>query len=145
LRASLALVSITVLGVALTAGVVSARTVGGGLPPVQAGMVHRARAIVLARNAARPKCVPGTPIVFRSARYTTYGKIDRYPVVLIHGTYVSRPDLPVWSIVFTGEFPPPSCGPPGAKCPPPNRSIEVVLNARTGAFLTATSPAPKGA
>lgn len=106
-------------------------------------MVQRVQAIVLARQAIRPQSVHGTPIILQSARYTAYGKIYQYPVVLIAGKYVPRPHLPVWAITFTGEFPPPSCGPSGAKCPPPNRSIEVVLNAWTEAFLTASSPAPK--
>lgn len=135
------LLGIVVVSMALTAGVVSARRFGGGTPPLGPGMVHRAQAIVLARKAARPESVPSTPIVFRSARYTTYGEINQYPVVLIHDRYVSRPHLRVWSIVFAGEFPPPSCGPPGGKCPPPSRSVEIVLNARTGAFLEGAFPA----
>ena len=53
----------------------------------------------------------------------------------------------VWAVVFSGTFPPASCGPArldgeeGVACPAPNTSMLVILDYDTGDFIMAAAPA----
>ena len=52
---------------------------------------------------------------------------------------------PVWVVVLSGVFQPPSCGPMTATphpCPSPATTAQVLVDARSGAFIQGTMPAP---
>jgi len=60
--------------------------------------------------------------------------------------HVSPPDRHVWGVLFRGTFAPPSCGPipaPGetVTCSPPHETMMVIVDYRTGEFISAGSPA----
>jgi hypothetical protein len=79
------------------------------------------------------------PVIVTSVRLSTYG-------LEAGGGLVSSADTPVWAVAVVGSFPL-SCGPappPSVTkvCPPPQTTELVLIDARTGAFVQATTPAP---
>lgn len=132
--------AVLALGLALALGVAGVRATSIKPPAFRPRMVHRARAIVLTRQAVGINS-PGSRPTLVAARYTAYGNVSKWPFESPSGKFVNRPRLPVWSIIFKGKFPPVSCPPPGGECLPA-LSMQVVLNAWTGRILFLQSPAP---
>jgi hypothetical protein len=61
------------------------------------------------------------------------------------GGSVADAGTPVWAVRLSGSFQPPSCGPMTAiphPCPSPATSALILIDARTGAFIQGTMPAP---
>jgi hypothetical protein len=119
------------LAVATATGAVWAQTAREDGPPLGPPSVTRTQATALARTAARRDLTSGSPLTLVFARYTRYGDIDRIPIAeTSHGTPMRRPNLPVWSIRFKGEFMTP--------CPYTCRPLpweQFVINAQTGALV----------
>jgi hypothetical protein len=74
-----------------------------------------------------------------SARLTTFASSNVPP-----SSFAAAPDEWMWVFVVRGSFPSISCGgysatPPS--CPPPATTMRILLDARTGEFVLATSPA----
>jgi hypothetical protein len=88
-----------------------------------------------AKAAAAQATTSSVPVSVTSARMSTYGREAGGGVVVPAGT-------PVWAIEVAGSFPVP-CGPAStiAKVCPPDTTALVLIDARTGAFIQALSPA----
>jgi hypothetical protein len=77
-----------------------------------------------------------TPVTAMDTRLSTFG-------VEAPTSQLESADTPVWAVTLAGTFDAPSCGPAGAtQCPTPYRTAFVMINARTGAFILASLPAP---
>jgi hypothetical protein len=79
------------------------------------------------------------PVKVLSAKLSTYGAAEAGG-----GTIVDA-STPVWAVRLSGSFQPPSCGPMTAiphPCPSPATSALILIDARTGAFIQGTMPAP---
>jgi hypothetical protein len=79
------------------------------------------------------------PVKVLSARLSTYGAAEAGG-----GTIVDA-STPVWAVLLSGSFQPPSCGPRTATphpCPSPATSALILIDARTGAFIEGMVPAP---
>jgi hypothetical protein len=74
-----------------------------------------------------------------SARLTTVAGAEA-----ASSSMAAPPDEWVWAFIVRGSFPAPSCGGYTASphpCPPPATTMLVLLDARTGEFVLAVSPA----
>lgn len=78
------------------------------------------------------------PVTVLSMKLSTYGAEAT-------GGSIVAADTPVWALLLSGSFRPPSCGPMTATphpCPPPATSALILIDARTGAFIEGMMPAP---
>jgi hypothetical protein len=119
---TLAGIALVLLGLAGCAG-----------PSPSAGLID----VEAAKAAAARATTSSIPVSVTSARLSAYGQEAAGGVVAPAGT-------PVWAIEVTGSFPV-SCGPASTiakACPPPATTALVLIDARTGAFIQALSPAP---
>lgn len=120
----------TASGVCLALAVVLVTGCGGGAP---SGTAISAEAATAAAVANAPSSIPVTVL---STKLSTYGADAR-------GGLVADADTPVWAVTVSGSFPTP-CGPYTStprECPPATTEL-ILIDARTGAFLQGTSPAP---
>jgi hypothetical protein len=79
------------------------------------------------------------PVKVLSAKLSTYG------VAEAGGGTIVAASTPVWAVLLSGSFQPPSCGPMTATphpCPSPATSALILIDARTGAFIEGMMPAP---
>ena len=79
-----------------------------------------------------------TPLRVLSVARTTFG-------AAMPTSAVAPADTPVWALTLSGTFPPASCGPAEATshaCAPPATSALVLVDATSGAWLSAETPAP---
>ena len=79
-----------------------------------------------------------TTVKIVSTRLSTYGADAA-------GGAIADAHTPVWAVLLSGTFQPPSCGPMTATphpCPAPATSALVLIDARTGTFLQGMVPAP---
>jgi hypothetical protein len=79
-----------------------------------------------------------TTVKVVSTRLSTYG-------AEAGGGSIVDATTPVWAVRLSGSFQPPSCGPMTATphpCPSPATSALILIDARTGAFIQGTMPAP---
>jgi hypothetical protein len=89
-----------------------------------------------ARDLALSNTTSSTPPSFVSIRLSTYGRESAGGSVAAAGTSV-------WSVLVAGSFPF-SCGPVTPSphpCPPPATTQRVLIDAQTGSFIEAFSPA----
>ena len=90
-----------------------------------------------AKAAATRETTSSVPVSVSSARLSTYAREALGGQVAPSGTQV-------WAVEVTGSFPL-SCGPMSTaprSCPPPHTTALVLIDAHTGAFIQAMSPAP---
>ena len=102
-----------------------------GSPP-SAGLID----VETAKAAAARATPPSIRMSVTSSRLSTYGREAG-------GGVVAPAATPVWAIEVAGSFPVP-CGPAStiAKVCPPDTTALVLIDARTGVFIQALSPAP---
>jgi hypothetical protein len=104
---------------------------GGGtpssLPPISAAA---------ATSTAVANAPSSIPVTVLSTMLSTYG-------ANAGGGLVADADTPVWAVTVSGSFPTP-CSPYSStppECPPATTEL-ILIDARTGAFIQGTSPAP---
>ena len=106
-------------------------TPGQSLTPISA---EAATSVALAQSGGGPDA----KVV--STRLSTYG-------AEAEGGATMAAETPVWVVVLSGVFHFPSCGPMTATphpCLSPATSAQILVDARTGAFIQGRLPAPSG-
>lgn len=132
-------VTISVVRAIVLAGLTAA-LLAAGCSSDPAADLSAQQAVSAARRTAQR--LTTTPLTLISARSGDFREFDPNA-----GPAVSAPDRRVWAVVFQGTFPPASCGPPGGRCPAPNSTMRVIIDAASGAFIEAgtySAPAPPG-
>ena len=114
--------------VAIVLGVASCTTPG----PSQSSISAAAASVVAVAQVGG-----GPDVKVVSTHLSTYGAEANGAIV--------PAATPVWVVVLSGVFQPPSCGPMTATphpCPSPATTAQVLVDAQSGAFIQGTVPAP---
>jgi len=124
---------------------------------IRASLALVAAMLLVSCSASTPVPSPApTPIPAAAASAVAVAELDGGPDVKVVSTRLSTygaeangtivpADTPVWVVVLSGAFQLPSCGPMTATphpCPSPATSARALVDARSGAFIQGTVPAP---